>query len=159
MDKILNTNQAANIARQLHEEGKTIVLAGGCFDILHEGHLAFLKAAKHQGDVLFILLESDENVKRRKGKGRPINSAKNRAIVLSEVKSVDYVVLLSGVTKDEEYDRIMVKIKPDIVAATHGDPQILRRTKQCKMVGAKLKLVIKKIENKSTTALVKKIRN
>lgn len=159
MNKIINVNDATKISKQLKQRGKTIVLAGGCFDILHKGHILFLKAAKRHGDSLFLLLESDESIIKRKGKGRPVNSLENRAIILSAIESVDYIILLTGVTKDEEYDRLMVKIKPDIVAMTQGDPQVDKRRRQCELVGAKLKFVIKKIENNSTTALVNQIRN
>lgn len=159
MNKIISINDATKISKQLKQRGKTIVLAGGCFDILHIGHILFLQAAKKQGDALFLLLESDKNISKIKGRGRPLNSQKNRAIVLSELESVDYAVPLKGVTKDEEYDRLMGKIKPDIVAMTKGDPQIDKRSAQCKKVGAKLKLVIDKIENNSTSALINQIRN
>lgn len=157
MNKILTIDQAVKLSTQFKQEGKTIVLAGGCFDILHVGHVFFLNAAKRKGDSLFVLLESDENVKIKKGKERPINSSEVRAIILSGVQSVDYIIPLTGVTKDEVYDRIMVKIKPDIVAMTKGDGQIQKRSIQCKKVGAKLKLVIKKIENISTTALINQV--
>lgn len=159
MGKIINVNEAIKLSNQLKQRGKAIVLAGGCFDILHAGHVIFLKAAKRQGDSLFLFLESDESVKKRKGKGRPLNSQKKRAAVLSSLKSVDYIILLLGVTKSEEYDRLMVKIKPDIVAMTKGDVNIAQRVKQCKMVGAKLELVTEKIDGISTTALISQIRN
>ena len=159
MDKILNINQAISTARKLRDQGKTIVLAGGCFDILHKGHILFLKAAKKQGDMLFLLLESDRNITKRKGEGRPLNSQKNRASVLSTIEDIDYIIPLTGVTKDKEYDRIMGKIKPDIVAMTRGDKQIGKRTKQCELFGIELKLVIDKIGNSSTTALINQISN
>ena len=159
MKKLLNVEHAIKIAHKLKQKGKSIVLAGGCFDILHIGHVLFLKAAKREGDALFLLLESDENIIKRKGKGRPVNALENRAIILSAIESVDYIIPLVGVTKDGEYDRLMVKIKPDVIAMTQGDPQIRQRARQAKLVGAKLKLVINKVENKSTTALISQIRN
>jgi len=159
MYKIINVNKITEVVEKLKKSGKKIVLAGGCFDILHIGHILFLKAAKKEGDILFLLLESDENIKEKKGSERPINFQKNRVIVLSAIEYVDYIVLLNGVTKKEEYDRLIVKIKPDTIALTQGDPQIKIRALQCKMVGAKLKLVIKRVENKSTSALINGIKN
>ncbi|MBI4097768.1 MAG: adenylyltransferase/cytidyltransferase family protein [Candidatus Levybacteria bacterium] len=156
-EKILNVEQAIQIANNLRQQRKTIILAGGCFDILHAGHILFLEAAKKEGDCLFVLLESDESVRKRKGKGRPLNSQKKRAALLSSLKSVDFIISLKGVTKNEEYDRLMVQIKPGIVAMTKGDLNIAQRVKQCEMVGAKLKLVIEKIDGISTTALLNQI--
>lgn len=159
MNKILSIDQAIEASIKLKQSGKTIVLAGGCFDILHKGHILFLEAAKKVGNILILLLESDESIKKRKGKDRPINSQINREIVLSAVKYVDFIIPLSGVTTDQEYDRLMIQIKPDVIAITDGDLQTEKRKQQCKSIGAELKIVIKKIDNKSTTSLINKIRN
>lgn len=159
MEKVISIREAANIAQTLKQSGKSIVLAGGCFDILHVGHILFLKAAKKQGDILFLLLESDENIRKRKGNQRPLNTQKNRAVVLSALEAVDYIVPLTGMTKNEEYDRLMIQIKPDVVAMTAGDLEIERRAKQCNAVGAKLKLVIKEVDKTSTTDLIDEIKN
>lgn len=155
MNKIIKVQEVSLVSQKQKSLGKTIVLAGGCFDILHSAHILFLKAAKKQGNTLIILLESDENIKKRKGKDRPINSQKERALVLSSVSYIDYIVLLNKMTKDEYYDKLMIQIKPDIVAITDKDPQIEQRKKQCILVNAKLKIVIKKIDAVSTSKLIK----
>lgn len=156
MRKILNLKDLSSVVEQQKKLNKKIVLAGGCFDILHSGHVAFLEAAKKEGNVLILLLESDENIKKRKGEGRPLNSMRKRLAMLSSLQTVDFIIPLTGVTKSEEYDRIMIQIKPDIVAMTNGDPSVAQRTRQCEKIGAKLKLVIEKIDGISTTALVSK---
>lgn len=156
--KILENNKISETIRKLKNEKKKIVLVGGCFDIIHPGHILFLEAAKNEGDILILLLESDENIKKRKGEGRPINSIKNRQIVVSSIGDVDYIIPLAGVTTDEEYDRIMVQIRPEVIAITEGDSQTEKRKKQCESIGAELKVVINKIDNKSTTALINEIR-
>ena len=155
MGKIININDAAKLSKQLKQGGKTIVLSGGCFDILHTGHIAFLDAAKKQGDLLFVLLESDENVRNKKGEGRPVNPQEDRSIVLSALPSVDYIIPLRGMTKNEEYDKLIVQIKPDIIGLTRGDENIPQREKQCRLVGAKLE-VIDRIEGVSTSGLILK---
>ncbi len=156
MNKILTIDHAAKLSKKLKKENKTIVLAGGCFDILHYGHIVFLKEAKKRGNTLFVLLESDESVKKRKGEKRPINSQISRAGTLSKLGLVDYIVMLSGVTKDEEYDRIMFQIKPAVVAQTAGDPNSAQRKKQCEMVGAKLISVTKSVKGASTTKILER---
>ncbi len=157
--KIIELSDISETVLKLKAENKKIVLVGGCFDIIHPGHILFLEAAKKEGDVLILLLESDKNIKKRKGEGRPVNSIKNRQIVVSSIGDVDYIIPLVGVTTDDEYDRIMIQIKPEVIAITEGDSQTEKRKKQCESIGAELKVVIKKIDNKSTTALINKIRD
>ncbi|MBP9716631.1 MAG: adenylyltransferase/cytidyltransferase family protein [Candidatus Levybacteria bacterium] len=156
--KIIELNDISETVLRLKEENKKIVLVGGCFDIIHPGHILFLEAAKREGDALILLLESDESIKKRKGNGRPINSQKNRQIVVSAISDVDYIIPLVGVTTDEEYDRIMIQIRPEVIAITEGDSQTDKRKKQCESIGSELKVVIKKIDNRSTTALINEIR-
>lgn len=138
MKKIISIKDAAQISKESKVLGKKIVLTGGCFDILHAGHIKFLDEAKKSADLLILLLESDENIKKNKGKGRPVNSQKNRSIVLSAITSVDYILPLEGVTKDQDYDKLIVQIRPDYIALTLGDVNKLQRQKQCEKVGAKL---------------------
>ncbi len=154
MGKIININDSAKLSKQLKQKGKTIVLVGGVFDILHIGHVKFLEAARLQGDCLFVLLESDENTRRKKGGNRPINSQKKRAIVLSSLDSVDCVILLKDVTKNKDYDKLIVQIKPDIIAMTKNEPGLKQRKKQALLVNAKVKLVIERVEKLSSTDLI-----
>ena len=74
MKKIINFRQATKIFQILKKKNKKTIICGGCFDILHIGHIEFLEIAKKQGGFLFVLLENDKNVKKIKGKERPINS-------------------------------------------------------------------------------------
>lgn len=155
MRKIISLEQAPKLREQFENEGKTIVLAGGCFDILHLGHLKFLEAAKKQGDILIICLESDENVKRLKGKTRPINPSKERATLLAALEVVDYVLILPELVTCKDYFNLVKYLKPDILAVTAGDPKLTFKKKQMKWVRGKVKVVIKPIETVSTSRLVK----
>ena len=80
-----------------------VVLVGGCFDVLHFGHIEFLKHAKEQGTFLVVALESDENVKRRKGDLRPIHTQEQRKGMLQALSFVDEVIMLPTMTHDNEY--------------------------------------------------------
>ena len=157
MSKILNINQAIRISRKIHDQNKTVVLTGGCFDILHIGHIQFLKNAKKNGDYLFVLLESDETVRKLKGSKRPINNQKDRAQILSAVKYMDYVVLLPQMNFNKDYDDLVYKLSPNIIAVTQNSPQIVHNLRQAKKINAKVLQVTKKIEDKSTTNLAKLI--
>lgn len=157
MNKILTIQQAIEVSQKLKNQNKKIVLAGGVFDILHSGHIAFLLHAKKQGDFLFVFLESDEKVKLAKGEKRPINIQQKRAAILSSLPSVDYVILLPFLKENKEYDDLVAKIKPDIIATTKDDKNIQHKKRQAEAIGAKVVEVIELIPNLSTTLLEKQI--
>lgn len=157
MKKILNIKEVVEIAKELHSRGKSITLVGGCFDILHVGHLIFLENAKKQGDVLFVLLESDATIKKLKGKNRPINTQKNRASILAALKVVDCVVCLPAMSKDNQYDEIITQIRPSIIAITQGDYSIHHKERQAKKVNGKVVIVTAIIKDQSTTRLAELI--
>lgn len=131
-----------------------IVLVGGCFDVLHLGHVIFLEKAKKLGDKLVVLLESDENIKKIKGNNRPINNQENRAKMLMNLRMVDQVIKLSGIKTDDEYIVLIKKIKPSIIAVTDGDKRIWQKKEQAKLVGAKLVKVTKLIPHQSTSRVI-----
>lgn len=158
MNNIVNTNKAVELSRRIKNQGKKIVMAGGCFDIIHVGHLKFLKNAKKRGDVLFILLESDESVRKLKGPNRPYNSQKDRAEILSALKPVDYVVILENMKKNQDYDRLIGQIRPDVFAVTKNDPGNAHKKRQAELFGGTVKEVILRIENYSTTIVKNKLK-
>lgn len=153
MKKIITLDVVNKISSAEKSKEKKIVLVGGCFDILHPGHIAFLSEAKKSGDLLFTFLESDLKIKKMKGEGRPINNQIIRAKVLNSLPMIDYIIPLKGVTKNEEYDKLIVQIKPDFIAITENDSGTNKRRKQAEMVGAKL-IVIKKMKTPSTSELI-----
>lgn len=155
MDKIISVKGTVSLSKKLKAQGKTIVLAGGCFDILHIGHILFLGEAKKQADVLFVLLESDETIQKIKGRGRPINSQQDRATLLLALALVDYVVVLPSLKSDKDYDQLIFKIKPTIIATTKNDPNKIHKIRQAKLSGAKIVEVIDRISNQSTSKLAK----
>lgn len=135
---------------------KTIVLAGGCFDILHLGHLKFLGAAKKEGDFLIVALENDENVRLMKGKGRPINPQEKRQENLLKTKLVDKVLILPVLKTADDYLKMVQAVKPDVIAVTAGDPQLKNKQKQAKIVGGEVKIVINHLPGLSTSEMIKK---
>jgi len=141
------------ISRKNHRV-KGVVLVGGCFDILHFGHLMFLKKARKLGDHLIILLESDESVRKLKGVGRPINKQKLRHYMLTSLKFVDEVVDLKGILRNKDYENLVTKIQPGVIAVTSGDPAIGKKRQQAKMTGARF-VVVPKVKVVSTTKIAK----
>lgn len=153
MGKIIYVSQIGKISK-LKQQGKKIVLAGGCFDLIHIGHIAFLEKAKKTGDVMVLLLESDVSIKNLKGEKRPINKQENRAKVLSAIEFVDFVIPLEKPFKTQDYNSLVLKIKPDVIAVTGGDPNLENKKLQAKSVNGKVKVVLKKIPEHSTTKLL-----
>jgi len=152
MGKILTQEKAIETANRIHNQNKTIVLAGGCFDILHIGHIEFFKKAKEKGDFLFIILESDETIRKTKGKNKPINQQEDRAKILESIEIIDFIVPISEFS-DKDYDRLISAIKPEIIATTYGDPFRSHKERQARAVNGKVLNVIRKISNKSTSHL------
>lgn len=155
MAKIVTVSNLAKIIQNPKKQNKKIVLSGGCFDVLHPGHVIFLEKAKKAGDILVVFLESDKKVRELKGIGRPIHSQEERAKVLSALSAVDYIVMLPYMNRDKEYDQLIMKIKPDVIAATARDANNAHHLRSAKLSGAKLKLVTKMIGNYSTSKLLK----
>ncbi|GAB4542374.1 MAG: hypothetical protein Fur0020_11860 [Thermodesulfovibrionia bacterium] len=108
--KIVKRSEIREIVRSLKGEGKRIVFTNGCFDILHIGHVRYLKEARGYGDVLIIGLNSDTSVSRIKH-GRPIIPEEQRAEVLSSLCMVDYIVIFD---EDTPYELIK-EIEPDVL--------------------------------------------
>lgn len=155
MGRAITEDEAVKISLQLKKQGKKIVLTGGCFDILHLGHIRLLREAGELGDYLFVLLESDNAIKNIKGHKRPINTQKERAEILESLEPVDYVVLLKGEKNNKDYDKLIVLLSPDVIATTSGDKNIHHKKRQADLVGAKLIEVIKELKNRSTSRIAK----
>ncbi|GLY85846.1 D-glycero-beta-D-manno-heptose 1-phosphate adenylyltransferase [Actinoallomurus iriomotensis] len=94
----------------VREAGGTVVATGGCFDVLHAGHVATLRAARALGDCLVVCLNSDASVRRAKGPDRPVNPAADRAAVLNALECVDAVEVFEEDTPEE----ILRRLRPDV---------------------------------------------
>jgi len=126
-----------------------VVLVGGCFDILHYGHISFLKKAKKLGNYLVVALESDENTKKLKGPGRPIHNQNQRKKMLESLRFVDKVIALPSMKSDADYKRLVRRVDPDIIAVTAGDTKNTHGVKT---------VIIPKIKAPSTTQIAKLLK-
>jgi D-beta-D-heptose 7-phosphate kinase/D-beta-D-heptose 1-phosphate adenosyltransferase len=100
------------VVHRVRRAGGTVVATGGCFDILHAGHLSSLEAARALGDTLVVLLNSDESVRRLKGPSRPVQPAQDRARVLRGLACVDAVVVFD----EDTPEAALADLRPDIWA-------------------------------------------
>ena len=109
MKFLLKDNQ--KIIKNIKHKRKKIVFTNGCFDLLHVGHIRYLNQAKKLGDFLIIGLNSDKSVKEIKGANRPINSFKDRAILLTALNSVDLVIMF----EEQTPENLIKDIMPDVL--------------------------------------------
>jgi len=130
----------------------SVVLAGGCFDVVHYGHIHYLKEAKASGDILVVALENDEFIKKRK-KRAPFHTQMQRAQILSELRSVDVVILLPTMHTDKDYEQLVMKIKPHVIAITKGDTHATNKNDYAKRVGGTCIVVNDIVEGLSSSII------
>src|SRR5258708_31534571 len=104
-------------------QNKKIVLVGGCFDIIHFGHIQFLEKEKHTGDYLIVALEPDERITSYKQRA-PTHTQKERAYNLLALRYVDQVIMLPLLNGFDDYLELVRSIKPTIIGITSNDPQM-----------------------------------
>ncbi|NEA39802.1 D-glycero-beta-D-manno-heptose 1-phosphate adenylyltransferase, partial [Streptomyces sp. SID11385] len=100
------------VAARVRARGGRVVATGGCFDLLHAGHVALLEAARAAGDCLVVCLNSDDSVRRGKGPGRPLVPARDRARLLTALGCVDAVLVFG----EETPERALRALRPDVWA-------------------------------------------
>ncbi len=111
INKVKSIKEISKIVEEYRNLNKKICFTNGCFDILHSGHIKYLYAASKMADILIIGLNSDISVKKLKGNNRPINNEKDRALLLSVICFIDYIVIFN---EDTPYN-IIKHIKPDLL--------------------------------------------
>ena len=112
MAPLVGIEEAARQAADWRSRGRRVVLANGCFDLLHVGHVRYLKAARGLGDALVVALNSDASVRRLKGPGRPVIPADERAELIGALASVDLVVVFD----DDSAAALIARLRPDVHA-------------------------------------------
>ena len=144
-----------NFERKILPTDKQVVLAGGCFDILHYGHLSFLKKAKAVGGFLIIALEPDDSIQ-LKGR-RPFHNQQERAEILAALEMVDLVLLLPVFKNDADYLELVKTIKPQIIAVSEKDINYQKKAKQAQEIGIEIKIVIPLLDKFSSSRLISQL--
>ena len=152
---IWNRNQVIKIVQDWKRMGDTVVFTNGCFDILHAGHIHYLKEAKKLGDRLLIGLNTDRSVQTLKGKTRPVNSEISRLTVLKNLSFIDGVTLF-----EEETPRALIEdILPHLLVKG-GDYSVdeVVGADIMKKIGGSV-VIIPFLEGFSTSDIINRIRN
>jgi len=153
-NKIIEREDIKPIVKRLKSENKKIVFTNGCFDLLHSGHIILLEKARSYGDLLILGINTDDSVRRLKGKNRPINEQDERARVLAGLEAVSYVTFFS----EDTPANIISEIIPDILVkgGDYGIDEIVGR-ETVEQNNGKV-IVVSLIEGKSTTGIINKIK-
>jgi rfaE bifunctional protein nucleotidyltransferase chain/domain len=112
MGRVLDLEGARAVAEKARAAGRRVVLANGCFDLLHVGHVRYLEDARALGDLLIVGVNGDDAVRRLKGPGRPLMPAVERAEMLAALRAVDHVVVF----EDDTADRLVALLRPAVHA-------------------------------------------
>ena len=112
MGTVLSVGEVVEEAGRRRAAGKTVVLANGCFDVLHVGHVRYLQGAKAQGDVLVVAVNADATVRALKGAGRPVMPDAERAEIVAAIEGVDFVVVFDTPTVEP----VLRALRPDVHA-------------------------------------------
>ena len=153
--KIQPPNQLVEILEDARAKGKTVVTTNGCFDVLHLGHLRYLRAARELGDLLVVGVNSDTSVHALKGQNRPLVPEDERAELLAGLECVDYVTIFS----ERDPITLLSQLKPDI-HVKGGDYRIdeIIEREAVETNGGKI-VVGLNVPGKSTTNLIQTIRD
>ena len=148
------TNQNLSKALKDYDSNKIIGFTNGCFDLLHTGHISYLKSAKQRCDILILGLNSDESIKKLKGKNRPIVELKDRVEILSSFPFIDKIVIFDEVTPI----KLIKRIKPNIIfkGKDYKKQDVVGFRESKKWQGRVI--LIDFIKNKSTTNLIERIK-
>ena len=137
-EKILPLDALVARLAEHRRRGERIILANGCFDLLHVGHIRYLEAAKALGGLLVVAVNDDASVERLKGAGRPLLPAADRARLVAALRAVDYVVVFGEST----VAGLLERLRPDIHAkGTDYTPQSVPERDIARQVGAQVAIV------------------
>ena len=154
MGRVMGEDALLEERERLRREGKRVVFTNGCFDLLHPGHVRYLREARSLGDLLVVALNSDASVRVLKGAGRPILTQDERAEVMAALEVVDYVTIF-----DEETPReLIARLLPDVLVK--GGDWSIETIVGCEEVAAAggQVLSLPYLQGSSTSEIIERIR-
>jgi rfaE bifunctional protein nucleotidyltransferase chain/domain len=157
MERFVTTDGLVALGEEYAAAGKKLVLTNGCFDLLHTGHVRYLKQARELGDALLVAVNSDQSVRELKGPERPLNGEEDRSEVLAALRCVDHVTIFEG----KRVTDVILKLRPAIYAKG-GDYTIETldpgERAALEEVGAEI-LLLSLVPGRSTTSLLERARS
>jgi len=153
---IYQINTINEVADKLHQARKKIILVTGFFDLLHQEHINFLRAAKNAGDILIIAVESDERARILKGEGRPVETQSTR---LSKLKSyADYLISLGDdFNNPAAFESLIASVRPSVLAISSHTAHQDKKAALVEKYGGSLKIVHTHNPAVSTTNIINQL--
>jgi len=152
--KIVSQQALKSLVAAHKKRGETVVFANGCFDILHVGHARYLEAARQQGDILIVAVNSDASARSLKGPGRPVLDEAARARLVAAIRAVDYVVIFS----EQTVASLLRDLLPDVHAkGTDYSADTVPERAIAKELGIKV-AIVGDPKDHSTRALLSSLR-
>jgi rfaE bifunctional protein nucleotidyltransferase chain/domain len=137
-EKILSRDGLHAVLDEHRRAGRKIVFANGVFDLLHAGHVRYLQAARAEGDLLVVGINSDASTRRLKGEGRPILTERGRASLVAALAAVDYVVIFD----DPDVNSLLRELQPDVHAkGTDYTPDTVPERELARLLGIRVAIV------------------
>jgi len=152
--KVLSIAEAVALVEHLRHTGKDVVFTNGVFDLLHPGHVRYLRDARREGDALIVAVNSDRSVRAIKGPMRPVNPEAERAEVVAALACVDAVVVFD----EETPQQVISRLQPDVLAkgADWAMDAIIGRETVERRGGRVVRIPL--AEGYSTSAIIEKIK-
>lgn len=150
MGRVIGEDALAAERDEARRAGRTVVFTNGCFDLLHEGHAAYLAEARALGDFLIVAVNTDRSVERLKGPGRPIVPEADRAALVAALAAVDRVVLFD----EDTPQRLIARLLPDVLVKG-GDyhPSQVVGAPEVEAAGGRV-VIVPLLEGRSTSGLI-----
>lgn len=155
MGSVVERGEMLLIAAELRDKGRTLAMANGHFDLLHVGHLRYLKDAARQADRLLVAINSDASVASLKGTGRPLVTASERAELLAALEPVDFVLIFEG----DSPGPLLAELQPDIhcKGTDYGSPERVPEYQIVRTYGGQT-ILVGDPKDHATSDLIAKVR-
>lgn len=154
MGRVIEEDELSDVAEREHEAGRKIAFANGCFDLIHVGHVRYLRAAARVADILVVGVNGDESVRALKGAGRPFAPSNERAEIIAAFEGIDYVVVFA----DRTPHRLLERIRPDFQCkGTDYTPDSVPEAELMRSWGGQV-VIVGDPKDHSSTSMMSKLR-